>query len=179
MSFLPITDEIIATLNCGIWFPALATALLMPDACGAVDSPDIKPSARWISWFDEYVLPQYGSDTQFKFDGEVFYKFRNSAIHENTGYARGAYGYDRVVFVIPNKSGAMLDRCCQTNIIDGESTTLLTMDLERFVKIICAGVKVWENGFSTDDVRKERLEKLIRLHPNGISSFIVGLPLVA
>jgi hypothetical protein len=65
----PFLDELKATLDCGIWSPVVLGLLVIPDACGAVEYPQLGNGDRYKNWFNKYV----GSNAshRFKFDGEV------------------------------------------------------------------------------------------------------------
>src|SRR3546814_7350752 len=100
-----ILDQIRATYDSGIWYPVVSSALMMPDACGAVEfwGQGKHSRERYVEWYDRWVLPHF-SASDGKFDGEVVYIVRNAMIHETTGFTRGKHGFDRVLFIPPNRS---------------------------------------------------------------------------
>lgn len=65
----------------------LSLALTLPDICGKAIYPDLKPSERYIKWFDEYI-GQYEHDEEHirvgmpYLSGEIVYSLRNSILHQ-------------------------------------------------------------------------------------------------
>lgn len=65
----------------------LSLALTLPDICGKAMYPDLKPSGRYIKWFDEYI-GQYEHDEEHirvgmpYLSGELVYSLRNSILHQ-------------------------------------------------------------------------------------------------
>ena len=70
-------EEIAACINAGIYSPALASAMLVPDACGAIEYPELRNGERYRTWFDAY-LPEY---SRAGFSGAVAWKLRNGMLH--------------------------------------------------------------------------------------------------
>lgn len=65
----------------------LSLALTLPDICGRAMYPNLKPSERYIKWFDEYI-GQYEHDEEHiqvgmpYLSGELVYSLRNSVLHQ-------------------------------------------------------------------------------------------------
>ena len=91
-------------LDHGILSPVLLGALVVPDACGAVEYPTYKNGKRYSAWFDKYVGDQGGE--MFQLDGRLFWTIRNGMIHE-TSLDFSSFGFDRVVFTPPSSKFAI------------------------------------------------------------------------
>lgn len=169
-----LLDEIRATLDCGIWAPALISTLMLPDACGAIEHPKLRNGERYARWFDAYVRP-FGFDGELR--GEAFWMVRNGIIHE-TGLRFSKYGYERIGFTIPNRQeitvGGIFSRNCGP---DGVSA--FTLDLVEFYERVAGGVEKWLSDIAEDRKKKDRLDTLIQLRPNGMSPVVSGLPVIA
>lgn len=64
-----------------LYFPALISALVIPDIGGAIDSGSVeKPGERYQKWFDKYVKPRYAG--RLKLTGKQCYFLRCSMLHE-------------------------------------------------------------------------------------------------
>lgn len=177
MSFGPICAELERALQAHIWFPTLATALLLPDAAGVVDGLEARPSDRYVRWYDENVYPIYSVD-DIRFDGEVVYRFRNSIIHEVAAFTRDTFGYDRIIFLPPTAPGLMSFVISRNN--GGVEETALIMDLRSFVFAVLSAISGWEAKVvaEEDDGRRNRLKRLTHLHPHGIFPHGYGFPMV-
>lgn len=173
----PFLDELQATLDCGIWSPAVLGLLVIPDACGAIEFPLLKNGDRYKKWYDKYV--RACSYSNFRFDGEVLWKLRNGMMHE-TSLNLSAYGYDRVMFTTPNRNNNIIHMCLTAN-NGGVSESALTVYLPQFFADLRQATEQWlseiENDIDPD--RRDRLGKLVQLRPFGLSPHILGLPLVA
>ena len=62
----------------------LALALALPDICGAAEFSDDTPVAkRYIGWFDKYVYPFVGDQSDIpNLTGELVYNLRNTFLHQ-------------------------------------------------------------------------------------------------
>jgi hypothetical protein len=177
----PILEEIRATFDCGIWFPTISSVLMLPDACGAVDSwgTSKHPRVRYAEWYDAWVLPHFTPQAPATFDGATVYIVRNAMIHEHTGFTRGKHGFDRVLFMPPNKSEISMKFSLMRNIGD-TSDTIFQVSLELFMNAVEMGVRNWlaEVRADTDAARRNAIDKLIQFRPDGLDPYITGLPLV-
>ena len=170
-------DELEATLNCGIWSPVVLGLLVIPDACGAVEYSQLKNGDRYRKWYDTWVdkfVSQY-----VRFDGEVMWKLRNSMMHE-ASLNLASYGYDRALFTPPSRSGNIIHMAV-TSDGGGSSESALTIYLPSFFNDIKLGVQKGLDCVDTDSdpSRRERMDGLIQLRPQGLAPHIVGLPLVS
>ena len=82
-----LIKEINQCLDNGCVMAGLSLALTLPDICGKAIYPKLKPSERYIKWFDEYI-GQYEHDDENKrlgmpyLSGELVYSLRNSILHQ-------------------------------------------------------------------------------------------------
>lgn len=175
-----ILDEMIGTLNCGIFFPALSTAFLLPDACGAIEffgsSEVYRSSDRYKRWYDKWVMGKIGFGDILSAD--VIYKIRNAMMHEVTGFTRGVDGFDRVVFYPPQKYLAingisLLDR-------PGDKAVLM-IPITLFIETMAAAVKDWIDEVEADDNprRRESMDKLLQIRPGGFPPNITGVSVIS
>lgn len=82
-----LIKEINQSLNNGCVMAGLSLALTLPDICGKAIYPELKPSDRYIKWFDEYI-GQYEHDEEHirvgmpYLSGDIVYSLRNSILHQ-------------------------------------------------------------------------------------------------
>ena len=79
--------EINQCLKNGCVMAGLSLTLTLPDICGKAIYPNLKPSDRYIKWFNEYVGQYERINGHTMFDkqylsGELVYSLRNSILHE-------------------------------------------------------------------------------------------------
>lgn len=175
-----ILDEIRATLDSGIYYPALSATLMIPDACGAIEywGQAKLPRYRYVEWYDRWVLPFFFSEGVI-FDGSIVYLVRNAMIHESTGFTRGKHGFDRVMFMPPNDM-IVADRTLLKN-VGGTSDTIFVVTISSMLTAMEYGVLAWLKDVR-DDVDKRResaMDKIIQYRPKGHLPYFDGIPIVS
>lgn len=161
-----VLAQIRQALGANLYYLALFAALAMPDICGAIDAEDGQATGRtYAEWFDKYVAPKYrGSLT-----GEDCYQFRCSLLHQ--GSLRSRKGkYSRLIFVEPSATTNVF----HNNVLNDA----LNIDIRIFCNDIAAGVTRWLDEVETTDRFKTNFDKCVRRYPEGLSPYIVGLPVV-
>ena len=86
-----LIKEIENALSHDLYFAALSLALTLPDICERAKYPTANVTARYISWYNEYIgqYEQCPCDACKKaqmpyLSGEVVYNLRNSFLHQGT-----------------------------------------------------------------------------------------------
>lgn len=87
---------------------AFYMSLTLPDVCGLLEFPGLKPSERYIKWFDEHI-GQYEQSPLAKEDpswaempymsGERMYKIRNGLLHACTNDLGEQFKLDEFLFI--------------------------------------------------------------------------------
>jgi hypothetical protein len=100
-------------------------------------------------------------------------------MHETSLNLR-AFGYDRVLFTVPNAHHNAVHMFISSNNGGVEETTL-TVYLPRFFEDVRKGAERWLVDIESDSnvERLERMERLIQFRPLGLSPHVVGVGLVA
>lgn len=65
-------DSIIKSLESKNWYAALFMALVIPDICGALEHPNKNSPARYVDWYNKYMLPKYSSTIGALHEPHVF-----------------------------------------------------------------------------------------------------------
>ena len=164
-------EQITACIDAAIFAPALASAMIVPDSCGAIEYPGEKNGQRYRRWYDTYC-PTFHSQ-RITFSGEAVWAIRNGMMHE-TRLVLTRFGFDRVLFTVPNRANITMHMCSSS--IGGESA--LNVDLVEFCRGVIKGCERWLDDIATDAVKQERLGGLIQYRSQGLAPHIVGLPLV-
>ena len=92
-SFLEKVDSVRKALKAGLYEPALALALTLPDICSIIEYPAEKSvTKRYIDWCDCHIFTNQSTDSDIEFTGAALYQLRchflhsgDNAIFKNTG----------------------------------------------------------------------------------------------
>jgi len=154
-------------LEANLYYVSLFASLAVPDICGAINSEDgAATKDNYISWFDQYVGEKY---SQF-FNGEDCYRFRCSFLHQGSSQRSDAR-YSRIIFVEPSATTNVF----HCNILNDA----LNIDVRIFCLDIVEGAKEWLDEVEETERFQENYSKFMRRYPNGLSPYIVGVPIIS
>jgi hypothetical protein len=77
-----ILDAIDRASRQGQCFPAVVTALTIPDIAGAVDSPNAKSEVRYVTWINDWFSPHWPEYVDHAIDGAALYALRCKLLHQ-------------------------------------------------------------------------------------------------
>jgi len=147
------------------WYGALSTALTLPDICGRIESPEQGSKARYVAWFDRYLLARYsmpvGAEHKLHvfLHGEDCYALRCSYLHEGGGVIveqRARKALDSFHFITPPPSGM---------VHMNQSDDVLQLQVDVFCRDVCAAVDEWMTKTVAGNSELEmRLENLLEIH---------------
>jgi hypothetical protein len=178
-------NQIEKSLDSRLYYLSLISTLTIPDIAGAMDSKDGRASRdKYIEWFEKYVRPRYIDNMQDRIPdtlpitlpniespltGEACYKFRCSMLHQgSTQHPKSPYS--RIIFIEPGAT---------TNIIHySQLKDALCIDLELFCKEVMAGCRIWLNDVEDTDLFRKNFNGFARRHPEGLSPYIKGAPVI-
>ena len=141
------TDSIRRSVQTKNWYGALSLALTLPDVCGRLESPDQKPKARYVAWFQKWLESKYARKVGADGNRKVFlcggdcYALRCSYLHEgrnNILNQRAQKVLDDFPFITPPGNG-MRVHMNQVN-----STLQLQVDI--FAMDVAEAVDAWANS---------------------------------
>lgn len=146
---------------------ALQSTITLPDICGALQSNDgIAKDSKYAKWFNKYMKDKTC------LTAHECYKFRCCLLHQGISY-RNDKAIKRVIFVYPN-SCLKIDN---SNFITTNNEALC-IDLVTFCSNMISAVRQWEKDMEGNANYLKNYQHLINYHPNGISPFIVGIPVI-
>ncbi len=126
--------QILASSKAGHFHIALVAALILPDVCGALESPDGQATgAKYRAWIDKWLSPKYGDATGTSFSGETCYFYRCAMLHQGRA-SHPKLEFERVAFLEPNRSLAIHD-CIINNV--------LVIDIPTFCEDMVDAVSEW------------------------------------
>jgi len=153
------------------WYGALVTALIMPDVCGRLETPDINSSQRYARWFNEWMGPNYGSAVGASgrehtfLSGEDCYALRCSLLHQggaNIERQKARIALDNFHFITPVK--AWMVHCNQVD-------NMLQLQVDIFCLQMADAVDSWSASVAENDEITQNMSQLLIIHDsrNGIA----------
>lgn len=186
-----LIDQLEQSLASRQYFLTLFTALTIPDIAGALDAPDgLANGQRYTSWYENWVRPQFAEATLASLpsslppdqreyikkelqkplmDGEACYRFRCSLLHQGTTqHPKSAFS--RIIFIEPHTTTNKIHNCIIND--------ALCIDLMLFCSEVIAGARAWLSQAENTELFKANYEKFVCRHPNGLTPYIAGVPVV-
>jgi hypothetical protein len=162
----PILSEIERASAANFHYLAIAVALSLPDICAALESPDGTTSkVQYKHWYDQWLADKYEWVT-----AEDIYSLRCGVIHQGS-FGHSRMQYERVMFVVPNSQGVVF----HNNILKNA----LALDASIFCNDMIEAVRRWYSLKKDDPNVTRNMDRLFRLHPNGLQPYVTGLPILA
>ncbi|WP_455576967.1 hypothetical protein [Anaerosinus sp.] len=131
------------------WYGALTIALIIPDICGCIDTPNSYSSKRYVRWFDQYVSHKYyllqkniepGRDS-VAISGSDCYAIRCALMHEFSSDLEKQRAHElltKYTFSSPgNIYFAYQLRC-------NESGNVIDINVSDFCEKMRIGFSIWE-----------------------------------
>lgn len=129
----------------------------------------IASKGRYMKWFDKYIAPKYKNHEKVFLTSLDCYNFRCSLLHQgSTQHPKSIYS--RILFVEPSVKGIVL----HSNIINNA----LNIDVSIFCRDIISGVEEWLKDNEETDIYKKNHSKFMKRYSEGLSPYIVGVPVI-
>lgn len=154
-------------LGVNLYLLSLFSALAIPDLCGAMSSENGEASAeKYKAWFDKYVASKYNGFLS----GENCYFFRCSLLHQGRSQHPSS-NYKRVLFVEPSAS---------TNVFHNNiMNDALNIDVRIFCNDMISGAEKSLGENEETELYKKNYDKFMRRYPDGLSPYVVGVPVIS
>lgn len=164
-----LIEQINKAMDSNLYYLALYTALTLPDICAALESNNGKATGdKYKDWFNRYISPKYKGNLT----GEECYCIRCSLLHQGiTQHNRS--NYSRILFIEPsvnNNMGLMV----HNNILEDA----LNIDIKTFCNDIINAVNTWLNDVKGKEPFETNYKRIIKRYPEGLSPYIVGIPII-
>ncbi len=154
-----------------LYFLALAGALMIPDLCGALDSPDGQATGtRYKAWFDQHFAPLHAFGGTPMLDGQTCWQFRCSLLHQGTTQHDNS-AYSRILFVEPGTTTNFF----HMNVLNDA----LNIDAEQFAIEMVKVARAWRQVVTGTEPYETNVGKFVARYPNGLPPYIVGLPVIS
>ena len=159
-------------LKTGLFYPALLVALTLPEICSGLElenSEQVK-GTHYKAFLSKYCDLEIMGSTP-----DECYALRGGVIHKGNAAAHQHIGYDHFIFTLPNIQKNVVHNC----IFEIQGKKAKNLDILTFCAAMERAVRNWYGEKCGDPLVEKNAEALLSLRPNGLSPFIVGLPLIA
>lgn len=175
-----ILDAIDRASRQGQCFPAVVTALTVPDIAGTVDSPGAGSQTRYVTWIDAWFSPRFPAYVDHRIDGVALYALRCKLLHEGlsdpsqapAASKSAAASHKRLIaFNVGPKISMHL---ITSSDAAGDSWTILRA--ETFCSDIISAARDWIATRKSDPVALQMLNTLVDVRTD--SPVLPGIPLI-
>jgi hypothetical protein len=145
----------------GQCFPAVVTALTVPDIAGAVDSPGAGSQARYVKWVDDWFSPRFSKYLEHHIDGFALYSLRCKLLHEGLSdpseapAAKKSAAASHKQLIAFNVGPGISMHLCTSSDGAGDSWTILRA--EAFCSDVIAAAKDWIAARQSDPAAMQTL----------------------
>jgi len=174
-----LLDQIMVAVEARLYFLALLGALIVPDIAGAIDQPGAGVGVRYRAWFRQWVAGHFPVFQQVLPDGQAAplltaddcYLFRCTLVHQAVIPSPAQQSVARRIIFMDMPVGWAV----HYNALDDA----VQFDVRVFCQSMVQGAKDWfaDPGHSAEWTA--RYEALIRRHPDGLSPYVHGMPVIA
>lgn len=159
--------EIRQALANHLFYAAIMLCLAIPDVCAALESDDgMTTKEDYKRWYRQWFQPKYPELSE-----DDMYSLRCGVFHRGRlNDPRPGLQYERVVFTLPSAQGRFYHR---------EMNNAYCTDAHDFCRQMIQSAEDWyRDNQNVPNVEKNML-RLVQYRPEGLKSYIVGVPVVA
>jgi len=176
-----ILDAIDNAASGGHCFPAVVTALTVPDIAGAVDFPGDKSANRYVSWVDQSFSPMFPQYGEHGVDGVALYALRCKLLHEGlsdpskapvSGKSKAASGKRLIAFNVG--PGIFMHLCTAA---DGAGSSWTALRAETFCSDLTAAARRWLAAREGDGIAMRMLASLVDIRTD-VPPLSQGVPMI-
>lgn len=154
------TKAISDALDADNWFAALSLSLMLPDICGALETPSAGNGERYKRWFTQWIQPTYtisvaGSPHTFLTAADCW-QLRCSYLHAGNGEIKTKATLDSFHFIQPPGNGNVVHR--------NQSGGVLQLQIDVFCRDFIDAVMRWDHSTRTDQNIQDRKKLLLGMH---------------
>jgi hypothetical protein len=174
-------DAIDSASQKGQCFPAVVTALTVPDIAGTVDSPGSGSQARYVTWINDWFSPRFPTYGEHHIDGVALYALRCKLLHEGLSDPSQASVASKSVaashkrLIAFNIGPNISMHLCTSSDAAGDSWTILRA--ETFCSDITSAARDWIATRKSDPAAMQKLQTLVDIRTD-VPPLSRGVPLI-
>ena len=162
-----ILQEIERALDAKLYYLAVRMSLTLPDMCAALESSDGRATKqKYRDWYDSHLAVEF----QFMSSADC-YSLCCGIVHQGRFGIPNSQQFGRVLFTLPDGRGNTF----HNNILNDA----LQFDSINFCHTIIQTVRSWFAAKKNDPTVQSNLPNLVQYRADGISPYMVGIPLIA
>lgn len=168
-----VLDDISRAIDAKLYYPALLTALTVPEICSALalDNSVFIKEKHYVAFVDKYSTPR-----ELGLSGVDCYRLRGGVVHRANMAGHPQFGATHVIFSLPESPAKMH---AFSIVHQAENKTAAMFDLALFCSAMIAAAQRWYEDHYQEPKVIENMQNLICYRPDGASPFVVGQPVVA
>ena len=169
-----IYREIEQALAANLYYLAIAVTVSIPDICATLEGKAPTDWNTYKTWFRENA-----GDRFTNFGEDECYELRCGVVH-NAKLMGGKVKrskYDRIILTPPN-SLALIHDGVMSN-IGGLTETVLCMDVTMLCEAMIAAARAWERANERNETVSNNMANVVRLRPEGLDPYIVGIGVIS
>lgn len=176
-----ILDAIERASQQGHCFPAVVTALIVPDIAGTVDAPGAMSQVRYVEWVEKWFAPRFPEYAKHDIDGVGLYALRCKLLHEGLSdpsrapAATQSAAATRKRLIAFNVDPVISMHLCTKTDANGETWTVLRA--ENFCEEIISAARNWIAVRRTDLAAMAKLQSLVDVR-SAVSPLSRGVRLI-
>jgi hypothetical protein len=131
-----LLNEMMQAVNSKAYYPALITAVTVPDICAALESNGYTQDDKYIAWFDANAVSYFDGFL----DGAKAYFLRCAVVHQGRlSHKNFKTSFHEIMFVTDNKEFGM----DFIGVVNNEGKEFLAIELKRFCAVIYTAANKW------------------------------------
>ncbi len=176
-----ILDAIDRASEQGSCFPAVVTALTVPDIAGAVDAPGVGSQQRYAAWIDTWFTANCPAYAEHGVDGTALYALRCKLLHEGLSSpsqapaAKNSLAASHKRLIAFNIGPKLSLHLCTASDAAGDSWTILRA--ETFCADMTTTARAWVASKSSSPIAMQALQELVDVRMN-VPPLSSGVPLI-
>ena len=157
--------EIEQALNAGLFYLAVGMSLAVPDICAALESANGDTTGQqYKAWFNANLAARYPFLTAVD-----CWSLRCGVLHQGRmGHPKSQYA--RVIFTMDAPRGGVF----HNNVVNDA----LNLDARTFCSDVIAAARQWYANNSQTPSVVNNVERLVKLRPEGLPPYMVGMPVI-
>ncbi len=139
-------------INAKLYYPALITAMTLPDICASLESNGFTDDERYMKWFDENAAKHFGT----LLTGEIAWYLRCSVLHNGRlSHPNFKTNVKEIMFVTDNEGFA--NHLIRLKTKNGKE--YLVLELRKFCQAMYMAVIEWLKKVENTDIYKSNYKK--------------------
>ena len=168
-----IFRDIERAIDAQLYYAAIALALSVPDICALLED---EPGKAWSTEKKYVAWCEKNLDGRFHYLTALdIWRLRGGVLHQGSFFGHPKSRFNAVLFTLPNPQ----NNTFHENHFEGGGKRAFNLDTVTFCSEIIDAARKWYEARKDDPSVSANINNLVRYRPNGLSPYMVGMPLIA